>query len=99
MTTAKTVKIESTSEDFMLEDGDRINGFEIEVVEEGDWEDGGKYQYLQSIIRFPEWSPEKFFSYNLTRSGSYFSDYEYDRPSELYEVVKKEKITHEWVSA
>ena len=94
----KTVKIESTSEDFGCETGDRINGFEIEVVEDGEWEDGGKYQDKTTIVRFLEWNPEKFYAYNLSRSGSYFTIFEYDEPSYLYEVVKKEKITHEWVS-
>ena len=95
---ANAIKIVSNDFNHRLESGGEINGHQIEVVEVEDWVDDGKYQYQTTIIRFPEWNPDKFWMYGLTRSGSYFSHYEYERPYELYEAIKKEKITHEWVS-
>ena len=51
----------------------------IEVIECGDWTDEHKHQYRTDIVKH---SPSgTFWSIDMSRSGSYWSDYEYE-PSE-----------------
>lgn len=61
----------------------------LELVEEGEWTQNHKYQYLESIY----WSSkhEVFICINESRSGSYHSDWYYD-PPELSVVEKVEKV-------
>lgn len=68
-------------------------GFTIE--EDGQWEDDGKYSNRCVIVKHQD----KFYSLWQSRTGSYYSHYEYDSasPKDVYEVTKREKITHEWV--
>ncbi len=70
---------------------------DYEVVDEDDWDDQGKYQYCYPVVRHIE--SGKFFTFTVQRSGSYFSDYDYDFPdAELTEVHKVTKtiVTEEW---
>lgn len=72
--------------------------YDVRVVEEDCWEDGGKYQYSTNVwqlVSFDKnickYACEKsiidkynlFMNENITRSGSYFSDYWYqcDKPN------------------
>ena len=48
---------------------------EFEVVDSGTFEDDGKYQ-LKEVIFQPKGS-DKYYSLEVCRSGSYFSDYYY----------------------
>jgi hypothetical protein len=71
------------------------------LIEQGKWEDDGKYSYREVILQFDE--DKAFYIYWESRSGSYFSDYYYaiedeQDEIELAEVEKKEKVTYEWVT-
>lgn len=62
--------------------------------EEGDWEVDCKYQHMTNIY-FQE-STGKYFSMDISRSGSPFTDWYYsyeDSGSELIEVKLVEKVT------
>ncbi len=84
--------------DCFLEDiWEKVNGinYYVEVLDEGEWVDGGKYQYRTDIGVLCEcdekWNAVKRFDVaitsEITRSGSYFSDYYYE-----YEKLKVNKI-------
>jgi hypothetical protein len=67
------------------------------VIESGDWIDDGKYSYSDVIFEFEG----KNYRLNKSRSGSYHSDYYYDKDDwgeevECDEVTKEVVITHEW---
>lgn len=49
---------------------------DVDLVEESDWEDDGKYQHCSVVYK----SGEDYFRVNLARSGSYWNDYEYQDP-------------------
>lgn len=76
---------------------DNDNKVMLEVIEEGEWIGDGKYQDKQMI--FANAKTGKHYSYYISRSGSYFTDYEYmatDSPVEVEKVT--ETITVEkWV--
>jgi hypothetical protein len=55
-------------------------------VDEGIWEDNGKYQYNTTVVS----KNDKFFAIDQSRSGSYFSDWYYNGP-EIYEVERHEE--------
>lgn len=77
--------------------GEKVNGvnYYVDVLDEGDWVDGGKYQYRTDIGVLCEcdekWNVVKMFDIaitsKITRSGSYFSEYNYE-----YEDLKANKI-------
>ena len=66
----------------------------ITIIEDGDWVAEHKYQYRDVIIQFED----KYYSINESRSGSPFSDYEYDEPT-ICEVTPVEKtiVVKTWV--
>ncbi len=69
------------------------------LVEEGKWEDEGKYAYKDFVFEYEG----KFYLIILDRSGSYFTEYNYgheywDDLVQCREVVKKDKVIYEWVS-
>ena len=85
----------------LLEDvGGEVNGkrYGFHIVEEGDWGDEGKYQFRNDIgilCEYDEdWNTVKMFNIaatsDMTRSGSYFSEYyyEYDKLT-VNKVIKK----------
>lgn len=90
------IKWSSLSEE--LQEGFEDCSFEEEddfiVVEEGEWSVSGKYEYCTNI--FQRKSDGKYFAQDLSRSGSYFSDYHYGDPEDLYEVEQKEVVKIEW---
>lgn len=70
------------------------------LIEEGDWDDEGKYQYKEIVFTHVN-HPGKFFSIVIERSGSYFSEYEYNYnywgdEVEVTEVKKVEVVKYEW---
>jgi len=74
-----------------------IEGYTHESTEP--WDDNGKYQY--ALVVFKKNGDDAFYGFSVQRSGSYFSDYYYnidDESPEVFEVVRKEIITHEWVA-
>ena len=50
---------------------------QIEEVEDGGWEDNGKYSHQTSIFKCDQGN---HFLIQNTRSGSYFTDYDYGTP-------------------
>ena len=84
-------------ENFLEDVEGEVNGvrYSVYVLDEGNWEDGGKYQYRTDVgvlCEFDEkWNIVKMFDIAVTsqiaRSGSYFSDYNYD-----YEELGVNKI-------
>ncbi|MCS0827401.1 hypothetical protein NX029_26155 [Cytobacillus firmus] len=68
-----------------------------ELVETGEWVDGGKYSSLEVI--FKDVATGKHYSFEVTRSGSYFSHYEYevfDGATEVTKVTETITVTR-WV--
>lgn len=61
---------------------------EMVLKEEGEWIQEWKYQYCTSI--FYHVPSETYWSYHISRTGSYHSDYEYGDP-EIEEVKPVEK--------
>lgn len=64
-----------------------------EVVEDGEWTQDHKYQYKESVVKHIPTG--KFYQYEVSRSGSPFTDWYYsyedgDYPT-LCEVVQKER--------
>lgn len=71
-------------------DIDDVEG--LEVIEEGDWVEDGKYSRKQSFVKFEDTE----FSVTYSRCGSYYTDYYYT-PTMFREVVRKpvQKIVYE----
>ena len=75
-----------------------LDGYEI--IEEGEWTQDSKMQYQEFIIKHLETG--KFYSFEHSRSGSPFTEWDYDmreypREYKLDEVEKKEVTTIKWV--
>lgn len=93
--------VEKFDKEHFLEDiGEEVNGinYGIRVLEEGNWDDEGKNQYRTDIGVLCEydndWNLVKMFDIavtsQITRSGSYFSDYYYEYDSlEVNKIIKK----------
>lgn len=79
-----------------------MNGanYGIKVFEEGDWIDEGKYQYRTDIgvlCEFDDkWNIVKMFDIaitsEITRSGSYFSEYNYEYDDFVVNKIIKKVI-------
>lgn len=87
--------IELWREENFIDDNDKLL---FEVVEEGDWKDEGKFQDLEVI--FKDVNTGKFYAFNIQRSGSYFSHYEYEVWDSVSEVEKQTKtvVVERWVA-
>lgn len=96
---AKEIIAELDFEHFLEDAGGEVNGNEycFDIVDEGDWEDGEKYQYKTDIGLLCKVDNNGVVTtfdiavtLDITRSGSYFSDYyyEYDKPR-VNKIVKK----------
>ena len=97
---AKKIVAEFDNEQFLEDIGEEVNGvnYGVMVLEEGDWDDGGKYQYRSDIGVLYEldndWNMTRMFDIavtsQMTRSGSYFSDYYYEYEDlEVNKIIKK----------
>lgn len=94
---AKKIIAEFNNESFLEDTGEEVNGsnYGVKVLDEGDWIDEGKYQYRTDIgvlCEYDEkWNVVKMFDIavtsEITRSGSYFSEYNYE-----YEDLKVNKL-------
>ena len=72
-------------------------GDDWELVEEGEWTQDHKYQHKDSVVKHKPTG--KFYHYEISRSGSPFTDWYYsyedgDYP-DLVEVEKKERVITE----
>jgi len=68
----------------------------LEVVEDNDWIDDGKYSFKDIIFK----KGNKFYRLEVSRSGDYYSDYYYcwedEDEFECNEVEKKEVVVTKW---
>lgn len=71
------------------------------MIEEGDWISKGKWEHQECVVQ--NIKTGKYYSYGLSRSGSYYSDWYYphhedDKGVTLYEVkpVEKTVVITEW---
>ena len=69
------------------------------LIEAGKWEDGGKYQYQENVLK--ETATGLFYNFCLSRAGSYFTEYilnfEWlEDKIELIEVAKTTKVIEVW---
>jgi len=72
---------------------------DYETVDESNWDDQGKYQYCYPVVK--DIISGKSYTFTVQRSGSYFSDYDFDFPdAELTEVHKVTEtiIVEKWVA-
>ncbi len=97
---AKKIIKEFDNENFLEDIGEKVNGvnYGVKVLDKGDWIDEGKYQYRTDFGVLCEyddkWNVVKMFDIAVTsqvaRSGSYFSDYNYNYENlEVNKIVKK----------
>ena len=97
---AKKIIEEFNNESFLEDIGEEVNGtnYGVKVLDEGSWDDEGKYQYRTDVGVLceydEEWNIVKMFDIAVTsqiiRSGSYFSDYNYDYEKlEVNKIIKK----------
>jgi hypothetical protein len=70
---------------------DELDPETYKVIKEGDWINEHKYQYQETIISYQN----KLYCICQSRSGSYWSDYEYNDP-EAYEVEPHEVTVIEY---
>ena len=99
---AKKIVGEFDNESFLEDIGEEVNGnnYGIKVLDEGDWIDEGKYQYRTDIgvlCEFDDkWNVVKMFDIatvsEITRSGSYFSEYNYEYDNLVVNKIIKKVI-------
>lgn len=58
----------------------------VEIVEDGDWIDDGKYSFKDTIVKYQD----TYYQISESRSGSYFTDYYYNDP-DIYQVTRREE--------
>ena len=75
--------------------GEEVEGWT--VVDNLPWKDGGKYQFKSLILQ--EQATGKHYEAVIYRSGSAFTDYNYEYPISVVEVVKAEKTITYWKKA
>lgn len=96
---AKEIVSHFNNEDWYEELGATIDGAEycLDIVEDGNWDDQGKYQYKDVTgILYRVLEDNSVIKYDIavtqyiTRCGSYFSDYEYEyEPLQVDQLVQK----------
>jgi hypothetical protein len=96
---AKEIVSHFNNEDWYEELGATVNGVEygLDIVDDGDWDDQGKYQYkdVTGILckTSEDGSVTKYdiaVTQYITRCGSYFSEYNYEYvPLQVDQLVQK----------
>lgn len=96
---AKKIVNHFDNEGWYEELGATIDGIEygLDIVNEGDWDDQGKYQYKDVtciLCKFQDSSVTTKYdiavTQYITRSGSYFSEYYYEyEPLQVDQLVQK----------
>lgn len=73
--------------------GNESNG--LRTIEIQEWDGGGKWQTQSVVVEHLDsgW----FYMFNVQRTGSYYSDYEYEMPNKAVRVKKVERTISEWV--
>lgn len=70
------------------------DGYPYTMIENGDWVSSGKWEYQEGVVLHNETG--KYYKYELSRSGSYYTEYYYphiedDKGVKLKEVKPVEK--------
>lgn len=86
-------KVEALMDEY-LEEGDISEDGEWEMVEPGEWMSDGKYDLCNSIMKHIPTG--KYYQVNSSRTGSYYTDYDYQYDGTLYEVEPKEVTITTW---
>ena len=60
---------------------------QYKIVEDGDWVSEYKYEYHTLIVSYKG----KYYQINESRTGSYFTDYDYSEP-EAFEVIPEKRM-------
>ena len=94
MELTRTVLLQAWQEEGIYDENDNLL---YETAEEGEWMDSHKYQHKQVVVK--EIATGKHFAFEISRSGSYFSHYEYDVWDDAVEVKKVKKLVEveSWV--
>jgi hypothetical protein len=79
-----SIKIDEELKEF-INYGKAQDGDEYVIVEASDWVNQYKDYDIKEVVLLHKASG-KHYAYYDSRSGSYYSDYEYDSPEELIEV-------------
>lgn len=90
-----TEKEVETIFDGLWDEGDITEDGKWELVDGDEWVSEGKYEHRNPIIKNLETG--KFYQALLTRTGSYYSDYDYQYHDELVEVKQKQVTVTTWV--
>lgn len=96
---AKKIVNHFNNEDWYEELGATIDGvkYQLDIVDDGDWNDQGKYQYKDVTgVLYKISGDDSVTKYDIavtqyiTRSGSYFSEYYYEyEPLQIDQLVQK----------
>ena len=96
---AKEIVSHFDNEDWYEELGATIDGvkYQLDIVDDGNWDDQGKYQYKDVTgILYKISEDDSVTKYDIavtqymTRSGSYFSEYYYEyEPLQVNQLVQK----------
>ena len=96
---AKKIVNHFNNEDWYEELGATIDGvkYQLDIVDDGDWNDQGKYQYKDVTgVLYKISGDDSVTKYDIavtqyiTRSGSYFSEYYYEyEPLQVDQLVQK----------
>lgn len=92
------MKIDITEEQakqLFMEEELELNGMSLELHESEDWEDDGKYSIGRNI--YVDTNTNKFYAHNVSRTGSYYSDYDYYYEPKLYEVEQVDVVKTIWM--
>lgn len=65
------------------------------IVEEGNWEDDGKFSVLSKIFSYKQ----KYYCLSVTRTGTYFTNYDFEYDLECPEVFKRTVLQTIWSTA
>lgn len=76
-----------------IKDQDDNKDLGLEIVKDCGWEDDGKCSYKTVIYKYQD----KFWSFWISRTGSYYTWYDYEYSDCLIKVEPKEKIIIEYV--
>ena len=79
-----------------LNNNDDTNDGELKVVERSEWEDDGKVAYMRIVVK--DAVTNKHYIFHIHRTGSYYTDFDYDMYDYPREVKAKQVIKTVWVS-
>lgn len=94
------MRIELTEElanELWLEEEVEVEGVTYAVQDITNWEDDFKYQSCQVIFSESPSDESPHYSMGVSRTGSFYTDYNYEFSLSCPEVIRQEKSSYEWV--